>query len=277
MAWYFAKFVQAVTEAGKRVYPLPMYINAALIRPGKTPGEYPSAGPLPHLMDIYKAGAPSIDMLSPDFYNPDFEMWNDLYVRSQNPLFIPEHRFDGTAAPKALFAIGHYNALGFSPFGIESTSGTVAENLGKAYKLLEQLQPLILSHKDDQIEAVLLDKEKPQSTVVLGDYEFSFKNSYSLGWEAGATNENWDYGAAIIIKKGPQEFYVGGTGIVVTFKNWRNRQNIVGILKNEEGNFESGTWKIFRHLNGDQTHQGRHIRIAHGSYGIQRLELYDYK
>jgi beta-galactosidase GanA len=278
MAWYFAKFTNAVVAAGKEIYPLPMFVNAALIRPGKIPGEYPSAGPLPHLMDVWKAGAPAIDILSPDFYNPDFEQWSDLYVRQSNPLFIPEHRFDGTAPAKALFAIGHYKAIGFSPFGIESTADAGKENLGKVYSMVNQLQPLITGQQGQhKMDAVLLDKEKPQSTVVIGDYEFSFKNSYSLGWEAGATNEQWDFGAAIIIQTGDREFYIAGTGIVATFKNWRHRAKTVGILNNEDGVFENGKWQVFRHLNGDQTHQGRHIRIGHDTYSIQRLVLYEYE
>lgn len=277
MAWHFAKFTEVLASEGKKIYPLPMFVNAALIRPGKIPGEYPSAGPLPHLMDIWKAGAPSIDMLSPDFYNPDFKQWNDLYVRQNNPLFIPEHRFDVTAAPNALFAIGHYSALGFSPFSIESGEKELSENLKNVYGIVRQLYPLItINQGKKQVEGVLLDKNRPASTVVLGDYEFSFKNSYTLGWEAGATGEVWDSGSAIIIQTGDKEFYIAGSGIVVTFKNWRNRKKNTGILKDEEGEFENGKWKVFRHLNGDQTHQGRHVRMMHGQYSIQRLELYDY-
>ena len=41
--------------------------------------------------------------------------------------------------------------------------------------------------------------------------------------------------------------------------------------------FENNQWSIIRHLNGDQTHQGRHVRIFHGEYAIQRLELYNYE
>ena len=52
MAWHFARYVNRVTELGKAEYPLPMFVNAALIRPGYQPGQYPSAGPLPHLMDV---------------------------------------------------------------------------------------------------------------------------------------------------------------------------------------------------------------------------------
>ena len=59
MAWYYAVFANELTVAGKAVYNLPMYVNAALNRPGRKPGEYPSAGPLPHVMDIWKAACTS--------------------------------------------------------------------------------------------------------------------------------------------------------------------------------------------------------------------------
>ena len=120
MAYYFALFTDQICAAGKEEYELPAYTNAALNRPNKLPGEYPSAGPLPHLLDVWKAGSSSIDFFSPDFYNTRFKHWNDLYTRQGNPLFIPEHRFDNTVSAKALYAYGHYEALGFSPFFIES-------------------------------------------------------------------------------------------------------------------------------------------------------------
>lgn len=69
MAWFYSGFTNQIVEAGKAIYPLPMFVNAALNRPGAAPGSgYPSAGPLPHLMDIWKAAGPSIDFLAPDFY-----------------------------------------------------------------------------------------------------------------------------------------------------------------------------------------------------------------
>lgn len=278
MAWFFAKYTQTIVEAGKKMYPLPMFVNAALNRPGKKPGEYPSAGPLPHLMDVWKAAGNSIDFLSPDFYNPNFRHWNDLYTRQNNPLFVPEHRFDGSVAAKAAFAIGHYEGIGFSPFSIESTDEPENEGLGKIYSLLDQLTPVIAAnHGQDKIDGVLLDKSSPETILNFGNYEFTVKHSYTLGWEEGATNEEWEPAGAIFIQTGLDEYYIAGSGIVVTFKNTKNPALKVGILKNEEGRFENNEWKIIRHLNGDQTHQGRHLRIFHGEYSIQKLKLYDYE
>jgi len=112
-AYYYAKYVDKVAAAGKAEYNIPMYVNAALNRPNVLPGDYPSAGPLPQVMDIWKMAAPHIDMLSPDFYNPDTKYWCDLYTRRNNTLFIPEIRFDSSDGAKAFFTIGHYYSWGF--------------------------------------------------------------------------------------------------------------------------------------------------------------------
>jgi beta-galactosidase GanA len=286
MAWYYAKFTNTLVEAGKEIYPLPMYVNAALNRPGRLPGVgYPSAGPLPHLMDVWKAGGPSIDFLSPDFYFPNIKHWCDLYTRQGNPLFIPEHRFDSTVAAKATFVFGHYEAIGFSPFSIESKSSPEDEPLGKVYNLISQLTPIISANQgQNKIDGVLFDKETQESVLHFGNYEFTVKHSYTLGYEVNSKNNKWETAGALIVQTDENEFYLAGSGIVITFKNIKNPNLIVGILKAEEGKFvrkdplrENNKWKVIRHLNGDQTHQGRHIRIFLDNYSIQRFELYNYE
>jgi hypothetical protein len=280
MAWYYSKFTNTIVEAGKAIYPLPMYVNAALNRPGRLPGAgYPSAGPLPHLMDVWKAGGPLIDFLSPDFYFPNLKYWCDLYTRQENPLFVPEHRFDNTVAAKAVFVFGHYEAIGFSPFSIESTGNPEDEPLGKIYDLINQLTPIITAnHGQHKMEGVLFDKETQESVFQLGNYEFTAKHSYTLGYEANSKNDTWETTGAIVIQTGENDFYLAGSGVVITFKNIKNPDLNVGILKVDEGRFENNNWKVIRHLNGDQTHQGRHVRIllADG-FLIQRFQLYNYE
>lgn len=279
MAWYYSKYTNSIIEAGKVVYPLPMYVNAALNRPESKPGlSYPSGGPLPHLMDIWKAGGPSIDFLSPDFYFPDLKHWCDLYTRQGNPLFIPEHRFDNTIAAKAAFTIGHYESIGFSPFSVESSANPENEPLGKMYKVIGQMTPLITAHQGQhKIEGVLLDKQNQESVFQLGNYEFKVRHSYTLGYETDSKNDTWNMAGAIFVQTDDDKFYVAGSGIVVTFRNLSNPSLNVGILKVDEGRFENGKeWKVIRHLNGDQTHQGRHVRIFLDDYSILRFELYNY-
>nr|WP_242670235.1 DUF5597 domain-containing protein [Flavobacterium frigidimaris] len=278
MAWYFSKFTNAVAKAGKDSYAIPMFVNAALNAAGKKPGEYPSAGPLPHLMDTWKAAGNSVDFLSPDFYNPLFKYWNDLFTRQGDPLFIPEHKFDKTAPFKGLYAIGHYEAIGFSPFSIESVEDAKKEPLGKIYDLAQQLTPVIEANKGlHKIDGVLLDKENQSQIVQLGDYEFTFKHDYTLNWSDDAKEATWPMTSAIIIELTPNEFYIAGSGIVVTFKPVKDTTRNAGILKVDQGTFENKVWKTFRHFNGDQTHQGRHVRIAVGDYEIQKVQLYTYE
>ncbi|MBN1116201.1 MAG: DUF5597 domain-containing protein [Bacteroidales bacterium] len=282
MAYYFALYTDKICAAGKAEYNLPAYVNAALNAPGRKPGEYPSAGPLPHVLDIWKAASPNIDFYSPDFYNPDFKLWNDLYTRQGNPLFIPEHKFDNSVAAKALFAFGHYEALGFSPFSIEQMPGNPfspkEEKLSQVYNIIYQIKPLLdKSRGQNKVEGVLLDKDVNEVTFTLGDYEFKAAHTFNLGWEPNSKSEEWEPAGAIVIQTGKNEFYYAGFGVTLTMKNLKKPNERVGILKTDRGNFIDGNWVVYQHLNGDQTHQGRHIRSFVDDVCIQRFTLYEYK
>jgi beta-galactosidase GanA len=276
MAWYYAVFANELAAAGKAVYNLPMYVNAALNRPGWKPGQYPSAGPLPHVMDIWKAGAPSIDLLAPDFYNPDFKHWCDLYTRSSNPLFIPEIRFETGIDAKAFFAFGNYNCLSFSPFSIESTEHPEKEPIGKAYNILNQVSHLITQYQPSgAVTGFLLEKDSLAKEVTMGNYRITVNHEYKLGWSGGAKNDIWPLAGGLIISVAPDEFYVAGTGVVITFASAVNNKK-AGFISVDEGTFEKEKWIAGRRMNGDQDHQGRHVRIPGNEYSIQHVKLYTY-
>lgn len=276
IAWYFARYAQAVAAAGKTIYPLPTYVNAALNRPGAAPGEYPSGGPLPHLLDIWKAGAPDIDLLSPDFYNPNFTQWNDLFTRQGEGLFIPEIRFEASNAAKVFYALGHYGALGFSPFSIESTDKPIEEPIAKAYKILQPLIPLITTAKSQhKLAGALVDIKNPEQKIQLGDIVFTVKHDYTLSWSEKAKDALWPESGALIIQTDAEEFYVAGTGVVVTMSALKEK-TFVGIESIFEGDFIKGEWHAGRNLNGDEDHQGRHLRIPVEEFSTQKLRLYTY-
>ena len=80
-----------------------------------------------------------------------------------------------------------------------------------------------------------------------------------------------------MISTAPDEFIVAGTGLTVTFEVETAGAPLVGILSVDEGEFVHGQWVAGRRLNGDQTHQGRLLRLPTGRFGIQRIKLYRYR
>ena len=279
MAWYFARYTNQVAQRGAAEYKLPMYVNAALIRPGHQPGQYPSAGPLPHLMDVWRAGAPQIDFLSPDIYFANFAEWARKYQQSGNPLFIPEAAPNSSCAVNAFYAIGQHDAIGFSPFAIESVEEPVSKLLAASYDVLKQLAPLILEHQGKKAMAGVLpegaEQRAPQK-VRLGGYALNVTYE-RLASPSPNTQTPDAISGGLVISIGPDEFIFAGTGLIITFETETPSDVTVGILSAQEGKYVNGQWVSGRWLNGDQTHQGRHLRLVPGKFDIQRVKLYHYR
>lgn len=275
MAWYYATYVEELAQAGKAVYALPMFVNAALPRLGRKPGQYPGAGPLPHLMEVWQTAAPHIDMLSPDIYFPDFERWCTLYTQRENPLFIPEARNSHEAAANVFYAIGHAHALGFSPFAIEHVDPQNGR-LAQAYSILAQLTPVILEHKGKPtMDAVLLTKDHPVDTISFGEYTMVASYEPNDPYARKPLEEDAK-GACLVIQLSTDEFLVAGSGVILTFhSNVASKPN-AGILSIDEGRYEKGKWISGRRLNGDESHQGRHTRLPYFEFKIHNVKLYQY-
>lgn len=297
MAWHFARYANRVAEAGKAEYPLPMFVNAALIRPNYLPGRYPSAGPLPHLMDVWRAAgtaapgstavptSPAIDFLAPDIYFPNFVEWCRKYHRSGNPLFIPEAVRGSRSAANVFYAIGQHDALGLSPFAIDHITDPEDQPLGASFDLLRQLTPLVLEHQGRGTMAgvvpdVPFDRSHvpTEQDVELGDYTLHVtfeRPGEPVNLPGLDPGESLTGG--LIICEGPDEYLVAGTGLVITFTPRMPGPPIAGIASVQEGRFVDGRWELVRWLGGDETHQGRHLRIPAGQFGIQRIKLYRYR
>jgi len=279
MAWHYAVYANRIAEAGKHEYPLPMFVNAALNRPHKNPGEYPAGGPLPHLMDIWKAGAPAIDFLSPDIYFPNVDHWIKQYHRPGNLLFIPEIMRSPNNAAQAFYIVGQHDALGLSPFSIESAENPETERLTQAYDLLEQLAPMILDHQGKGTMAgVMLDNNNAAETRVLDNYRFnfSFEPADRYAYKGNLKDSGFHTGG-IILSVAPDEYIIAGSGLIVTFESALQDNMLVGIGSIDEGRFENGKWIPGMRLNGDQSHQGRHMRLPNDRFSIQRVKLYRYR
>lgn len=82
----------------------------------------------------------------------------------------------------------------------------------------------------------------------------------------------------IIVQTGPEEYLIAGQGITVTMTPVGDGPPLAAIDSAWEGVFDAaGKWVPGRLLNGDQTHQGRHIRLMPGAFQIQRVKLYRYR
>ena len=137
-AWSIARFVGKVADAGKKEYPLPLYVNAALRDPLTNPSatSYESGGPTDNVIPIWKVGAPSIDLLAPDIYLSDSKKVLkviELYSSPDNALFVPEISSARENA-KYLYKVIAQGGIGFSPFGIDDngrgeTKAEISERL----------------------------------------------------------------------------------------------------------------------------------------------------
>ena len=280
MAWEYALFVNQVTKAGKAEYSLPMYMNAQLPAEFEQAGEYPSGGPHPYFQAVYRAAAPSIDFYSPDIYWPNFGYWVERYKAAGNPVFVPEARLD--AAPwNALYAYGEARGFGFSPFAVDSISGEVsrpsdAAGIENLYAGLSSLSgQTLLAQQMGKIRGLVLHENspRPSQTVSLGG--FLFRATLSRSWPTKQLLAS--DGGMMVIESGPNEFFVIGSGLTVTFlRDPDVDQQIAGIASIEQVSDADGRWITERRLNGDQSNQGRELLMDPHEFRIYRVRLLTY-
>ena len=290
MAWHYATYIEHIAAAGKAEYRLPMYGNAALIRPNYEPGQYNSGGPLPHSMDVWRAGAPSLDFLSPDIYFNEFAYWAAEYTRPDNPLFIPEAQGGTTGAANVLYAVGSEKAIGFSAFGVDDQGNSPLDlvgitnpgehvdgnALGSMYLTLSRLQPELLKGQETGgLSAATLEGDAQRAArITVGEY------TANVARPGGPTGSGARVGV-LFLQTGPSEFLVVGSGdAMVTFSADTAGPPIVGIESLDEEFFADGKWTPRRRLNGDENSQGQALRLhpsdaAEGR--IYRVRLYRYK
>ena len=272
-AWNYANYAGQVSAAGKKEYPIPMYVNAWLKQPfSYIPGKYPSGGPLPQVIDLWRAAAPSIDFIAPDIYTDEFIWVCNEYTRSGNPLFIPETIGGATGAARALCAFGGFSAFGFAPFGIDGTLYENHDPLNETYAVLQNLSPLILENQGkNSMRGVLVDTAHPIQDLELGNYRI--KASLSGG------KSNLIAGG-LIIQTGADEFFVAGKSLDLFFISKDSTQRI-GVLSADEGFFKGIQWIATRRLNGDETHastwDGTGNKMPDDKPGIQKIILYHYR
>ena len=315
MALSYARYVEHLARAAREIHDMPLYVNAAMNSRGRRPGEYPSAGPLAHLIDFWHEGAPSIDLLAPDIYDTGFKSWCAQYAMPLRPqdggavknrLFIPESRCCENSGVRALYAFGEHQALGFSPFAIDQASPKETESVTQAYGLLKQLSNgKWLNSKMSW--GLLFDQEDRERVIDDNGVVMTCRHYFTLPWDPRATDcSTWPEGGAMLIRLGKLDYLLAGSGVVIDFKTPTEKQqeqqktlgedgfaeagrdtsqkankrfsgNRLGLLSVDEVSIsDDGTMQYLRRHNGDQTHQGRHARIGVGEWKLLHIKLYEY-
>ena len=304
MALSYARYVEHLAKAAREIHDMPLYVNAAMNSRGRHPGEYPSAGPLAHLINFWHEDAPSIDILAPDIYDTGFKSWCAQYAMPNNRLFIPESRCCENSGVRALYAFGEHQALGFSPFAIDQASPKETESVTQAYNLLCQVfnikRPL-------NTWGLLFDQEDRERVIDDDGVLMTCHHYFTLPWDPRATDgTTWPEGGAMLIRLGKYDYLLAGSGVVIDFKTSTEKQQTeqkqlgedgfaeaggstgqkankrfsgkrLGLLSVDEVEIDSaGTIRYLRRHNGDQTHQGRHARIGVGEWKILHIKLYEY-
>ena len=290
-AWSVAKYVGQVAAAGKAVYPLPLYANAALrdpLKPG-APGTYESGGPTDNVLAIWKVAAPALDILAPDIYQNDPAAYLrvlQLYRRDDNPLFVPET--GGAANARFFFSALGLQTIGFSPFGMdysrghETTPGSRQPDEFAAwamnYRLIGPMQREIAElNFEGKLKAVAEVAPKVTESLPFGDWNAEV--SYGATRNGQAIGNAEPTGRALVARLSDNQFLVAGFFCRVDFRpagtdqqrksqhivegsgqipsalidgKWQHRQ----FLRVEEGTYENGVFNFVRIWNGDETDWG---------------------
>jgi len=272
-AWSMARYVQQVAEAGKKEYALPMYVNVALRDPFKyqDPMTYSSGGPTWNVLDIWKAGAPVIDVIAPDIYDSGYDFYTktlEQYSRSDNALFVPESGNKPEYA-RYFYEVMGRGGIGFSPFGLDYTGyanyplgaakvdSELVELFAHNYKLVEPMMRELAAHSyAGKIWGASEPTDVHKQTLMLSN-QWQAEISYGrdpFGRPEPKGNSS-PMGGAMIAEVGKDEYLVFGYKSRVEFSHPAFGSRVV-FARVEEGHYENGKWIFERVWNGDQTDWG---------------------
>ncbi len=290
-AYHQAKYINTIAGAGKAEFSIPYYINVWVdYPPAQLPQRYldqpgigyPSGGPVQKLVGLWRALAPSIDMIGPDIYSDDAGFYKDTvaaYHRADNALWIPETGRSDDFAKYFFYALGN-GAIGFSPFGVDRSGWNIlgdeawtahARNFALIGPIARQVAALEF---DGKVKTAVEEPGEETQEIDFGAWQatVAFGFPQQDGRRAPGTKDH--HGTALVAQLGPDEFLVTGTDVSVTFHlagkmAWMRSE----IISAEEGSYEGDNWKGLRLWNGDETDRGlcfhakpEYVRIKMGRF-----------
>ena len=261
-------------------------------------------------MDVWRAGAPSNDLLAPDIYVQDFKGTLALYARSGNPLWIPEAR---DQVGNLFWALGNHSALGWSIFGIDDLNEN--SQVAKAYGVLGEMLPQLAGWQAaGKVAGILIPDGEENQVISLGGYKVTISKPRMRGpggpppaagaapaavtgaapW-SGSSNAACStipalLGAGgvssggrampedtrpfgLVINTAQDEFLIIGSNLSPGFSADSPESTKVAIGWIDEGRYEKGSWIPGRRLNGDE---GR-VSLRSGTISMLKIRLFKYK
>ncbi len=225
-------------------------------------------------------------------------------------MFIPEIKLTDNNGVRAFYIFGEHDAIGISPFSIEGGSDSPNSPLVKSYRTLKEFMPLLAKYQGKgAMKGLLFDQENKERIIYQDDLKITCRHFFTLPWDARATDGSvWPEGGGVLLRLAPNEYIVAGSGIVIEFEKatenqakvralgedgfaqaggkgdgvisdkvmWKGARCGIGSVDEVKVN-KDGTLSYIRRLNGDQDHQGRHVRISVGDFQILHVKLYEYK
>ncbi|MGH9604896.1 MAG: DUF5597 domain-containing protein [Terracidiphilus sp.] len=273
-AYYQAKYINEIAAAGKREFDIPCYINVWLDYPPPElpqrkldmPGiAYPSGGAVQKMIWLWRAIAPSIDLVAPDIYTDDSQLYRDTlttYARPDNPLLIPETGRDDSFAKFFFYALGD-GAMGFSPFGVDQTGWNILGNQpwkrhSYNFELIGPMSRQIAELEfQGKLKAAVEEPGQATQELDFGEWQATVAFGFPQPDGRPAPGTKDAHAAALVAQLGPNEFLVTGVDASVIFHlpgklPWIRSE----IVTAQQGTYEAGVWKPLRLWNGDETDRG---------------------
>jgi hypothetical protein len=264
-AYYLSHYIDQVAQAGKQIYPLPTYVNVwnggygtndnfeKFDRPGET---YPSGGAVSHMLDLWKANAPNIDMIASDIYHQNpityLKILND-YTRPDNPLLVVETG-RGIAARAFFYALADFSAIGFGPFGVDGGGEALRPDMAAIaadFRVVRSALAIVAGLQGtEKLKAAVEETGTGARNLIFSNYDALVRfrppgrQPAGSGGAAPAAGPVEPSARALIAELGPDEFLVMGFESSVEFRPVQgSAYTAAQLLVEETGEFADGVWK----------------------------------
>ena len=181
-------------------------------------------------------------------------------------LFIPECATHSYAAPRLAYAVGHYHAMCYAPFGFEdmgmpfnAMQGYLfgmdvtdpalktpqdVEEYGWFARTLNELMPLLAERIGTSKLQAVCSERKEDCVLDFGDFRVMAAFDHPMLAKKD--------GVCLGIQTAPDECILLVNRCGLMFASGREGQPNLDILSLEEGEMQTGHWKTIRRLNGDE-------------------------